>query len=77
MKVSGAAQRPTRKEREKLRVARAEKNMPRRSSEKHCRRYVSCVVRARCSWRVKRKEVSGGAARVKRETRMKALPRCF
>lgn len=47
MKVSGAAHRPTRKESEKLRVARAEKNMPRRSRERHWRRHVSCGVRAR------------------------------
>lgn len=39
---SGAANRPTRKESEKLRVARVARNMPKSSKEKHCRSNVCC-----------------------------------
>ena len=52
-KVRGAARRPTRKEREKFRVASAERNMPRRRSEKHWIRMVSCTDRRRKNERVK------------------------
>ena len=52
-KVRGAAKRPTRKEREKFRVASAERNMPRRRSEKHWIRTVSCADGRRKNERVK------------------------
>ena len=52
-KVRGAAKRPTRKEREKFRVASAERNMPRRRSEKHWIRMASCTDGWRKNERVK------------------------
>lgn len=58
MKVKGTEQRPIMKERLKLRVARAERNMPRVRREKHLMRRKWVAVGWKVS--VKRVERSGG-----------------
>lgn len=68
MKEYGAAKRPIRREREKFKVARAERKRPRRRRQKHCKSINSCFVGlwlARRGRAAARRIGSGSVARVK------------